>query len=69
MGILRINGMEKVRHGLVSESGLRQIQVSLNLPCAAETSGKVAGHRECNRPSRILASPGLIPAPLTWTST
>src|ERR1700761_507285 len=31
--------------------------------------GNVAGHMECSRPSRILASPGLIPAALTWTST
>ena len=31
--------------------------------------GNVAGHRECSSPERILASPGLIPAALTWTST
>src|SRR6185437_529064 len=37
-----------------------------SLPCP---DGNVAGHRECSRPSRILASPGLIPAALTWTST
>ena len=37
-----------------------------SLPCP---DGNVAGHLECSRPSRILASPGLIPAALTWTST
>ena len=31
--------------------------------------GNVAGHLECSRPARIFASPGLIPAALTWTST
>src|SRR5215468_5209840 len=31
--------------------------------------GNTAGHRECSSPSRILASPGLIPAALTWTRT
>src|SRR5689334_17522892 len=31
--------------------------------------GNVAGHLACSRPSRILASPGLIPAALTCTST
>src|SRR5258708_4644090 len=29
--------------------------------------GKTAGKRECSRPSRILASPGLMPAALTRT--
>src|SRR6267154_1640273 len=37
-----------------------------SLPCP---DGNVAGHRECSRPSRILASPGLMPAALTRTST
>src|SRR5690348_14426992 len=37
-----------------------------SLPCP---DGNVAGHLERSRPSRILASPGLIPAALTWTST
>src|SRR5580692_3132389 len=37
-----------------------------SLPCP---DGNVAGHLECSSPSRILASPGLIPAALTWTST
>ena len=31
--------------------------------------GNVAGKRACSRPSRILASPGLMPAALTRTST
>ena len=31
--------------------------------------GNVAGHLACIKPSRILASPGLIPAALTWTRT
>ena len=31
--------------------------------------GNTAGHRECSSPSRILASPGLIPAASTWTRT
>ena len=31
--------------------------------------GNVAGHMACSRPSRIFASPGLIPAALTCTST
>src|SRR6266581_4856338 len=37
-----------------------------SLPCP---EGNVAGQRECSRPSRILASPGLMPAALTRTST
>src|SRR5262249_44599849 len=37
-----------------------------SLPCP---DGNVAGQRACSRPFRILASPGLIPAALTWTST
>src|SRR6201986_1638536 len=37
-----------------------------SLPCPA---GTVAGHLECSRPSRMLASPGLIPAAFTWPST
>src|SRR5580692_3117562 len=37
-----------------------------SLPCP---DGNVAGHLECSSPSRILDSPGLIPAALTWTST
>src|SRR5712691_4843595 len=37
-----------------------------SLPCP---DGNVAGQRECSRPSRILASPGLTPAALTQTST
>src|SRR5580704_7689866 len=37
-----------------------------SLPCP---DGNVAGHMESSRPERILASPGLIPAALTWTST
>src|SRR5579875_843263 len=37
-----------------------------SLPCP---DGNVAGHRSCIRPSRILASPGLMPAALTLTST
>src|SRR5579875_3864845 len=37
-----------------------------SLPCP---DGNVAGHRSCSRPSRILASPGLMPAALTRTST
>src|SRR5208282_6740852 len=37
-----------------------------SLPCP---DGNVAGHLACSRPARILASPGLIPAALTWTST
>src|SRR5260370_804755 len=37
-----------------------------SLPCP---EGKVAGQRACSRPARILASPGLMPAALTWTST
>src|SRR5437879_1364571 len=37
-----------------------------SLPCP---DGNVAGQRECSRPSRILASPGLMPAALTRTST
>src|SRR5580693_5186117 len=31
--------------------------------------GNVAGHLASSKPSRILASPGLIPAALTWTRT
>src|SRR6202453_1851639 len=31
--------------------------------------GKVAGHILSSKPSRIFASPGLMPAALTWTST
>src|SRR5215470_17924400 len=31
--------------------------------------GNTAGQRACSRPSRILASPGLIPAALTRTRT
>ena len=37
-----------------------------SLPCP---EGNVAGQRACSSPSRILPSPGLIPAALTWTST
>src|SRR5271157_4321360 len=37
-----------------------------SLPCP---DGNVAGNLACIRPARILASPGLIPAALTWTST
>src|SRR5260370_10042709 len=37
-----------------------------SLPCP---DGNVAGHLACIRPARILASPGLIPVALTWTST
>src|ERR1700730_354781 len=37
-----------------------------SLPCP---DGNVAGHMACSSPARILASPGLIPAALTWTST
>src|SRR6266566_2379712 len=37
-----------------------------SLPCP---DGNVVGQRECSRPSRILASPGLMPAALTRTST
>src|SRR6266436_2445224 len=31
--------------------------------------GNIAGKRACSEPSRIFASPGLMPAALTWTST
>src|SRR6478609_4711668 len=31
--------------------------------------GKVAGHRSCRKPCRIMASPGLMPAAFTSTST
>jgi hypothetical protein len=44
--------------------------VSATIPARSLPSpdGKVAGHLECSRPARILASPGLIPAALTRTS-
>src|SRR5690348_5740472 len=37
-----------------------------SLPCP---DGNVAGQRSCSDPSRILASPGLMPAALTLTRT
>jgi hypothetical protein len=37
-----------------------------SLPCP---DGNVAGQRSCSAPSRIFASPGLMPAALTLTST
>jgi uncharacterized membrane protein len=37
-----------------------------SLPCP---EGKVAGNRSCSAPRRIMASPGLIPAARTLTST
>src|SRR5215471_5225865 len=35
----------------------------------AALPGQVAGQRACIRPLRIFASPGLMPAAFTWTST
>ncbi|PQM49227.1 hypothetical protein C1Y40_00554 [Mycobacterium talmoniae] len=37
-----------------------------SLPCP---DGKVAGNRSCSAPLRIIASPGLMPAALTRTTT
>src|ERR1700733_7328564 len=45
--------------------------VSATIPARALPSpdGNVAGQLESSRPTRIFASPGLIPAALTWTRT
>src|SRR5215831_16896805 len=45
--------------------------VAATIPARSVPSpeGNTAGHRACSRPSRILASPGLIPAAFTRTRT
>src|SRR5579859_7932561 len=50
----------------VTPSPVRATTPARSLPCP---DGNVAGHRSCSRPARTLASPGLIPAALTWTRT
>src|SRR5580704_3985501 len=54
-----------------TETPLTAGPVSATIPARSLPSpeGNVAGHRASSSPSRILASPGLIPAALTWTRT
>ena len=51
---------------VVTPGPSRSTTPARSLPCPL---GNVAGHRACSRPSRIFASPGLMPAALTRTST
>src|SRR5580693_9502107 len=51
---------------VVTPGPSRSTTPARSLPCPL---GNVAGHSACSRPSRIFASPGLMPAALTRTST
>ena len=51
---------------VVTPGPRRSTTPAKSLPCP---DGNVAGHRSCSAPSRIFASPGLMPAALTRIST
>ena len=64
---LSVNPMTSSPAATPSTSGpMPAITPARSLP---SPEGKVAGYLACSRPSLILASPGLIPAALTLTST